>query len=109
MFAFEGECAVHCDHGERGHLAQVGDDVLSDGVTEIFLRRVTAHVIERQDSNCRFFHLFMLRCLCVLSGRSSGSIETDAVNTNWPLDVFQALLAHILESEVEPVTNMITD
>src|SRR5580765_2766306 len=33
----------------------------------------------------------------------------DAVNANLPLDVLQGLLAHIFESEIEPVTNMVAD
>src|SRR5882724_10201347 len=33
----------------------------------------------------------------------------DAVNANRPLDVLQGLLAHIFESEIEPVANMVAD
>src|SRR5882724_3248739 len=33
----------------------------------------------------------------------------DAVNANWPLDILQGLLAHILESKIEPVANMVAD
>src|SRR5438034_5166143 len=33
----------------------------------------------------------------------------DAVNANRPLEVLQGLLAHIFESEIEPIANMVAD
>src|ERR1700746_2363393 len=33
----------------------------------------------------------------------------DAVNANRPFDVLQGLLAHVFESEIEPVANMVAD
>src|SRR5206468_3740532 len=40
---------------------------------------------------------------------NSGSIQMDAVNANRPRDVLQGLLAHIFESKIEPVANMVAD
>jgi hypothetical protein len=47
----ERERRVARDDGERGHLAQIGDDVLGDAVAEIFLLRIAAHVDEREDAD----------------------------------------------------------
>ena len=51
VLAFERERGVARDHRQRGHLAQVGDDVFADAVGEILLLGVAAHVRERQDGD----------------------------------------------------------
>ena len=50
-FSFEGECGVPRYHMERGDLAQIGDDVFADSITEIFLLGIATHVRERQHAD----------------------------------------------------------
>jgi hypothetical protein len=54
-FALVGECGVAGDDQQSGNFRQVGDDVLGNAITEIFLFGIAAHVVEGQDSNCWFF------------------------------------------------------
>src|SRR5438132_7246642 len=50
-FALVSERRVAGDNEEAGHIRQVGNNVFGDAVTEIFLLRVAAHVVEVQDRN----------------------------------------------------------
>ena len=50
-FALVSERRVAGDNEEAGHIRQVGNNVFGDAVTEIFLFRVAAHVVEGQDRN----------------------------------------------------------
>ena len=47
----ERERRVAGDHAERRNLGEVGGDVLADAVAEVFLFRIAAHVLERQDAD----------------------------------------------------------
>src|SRR5262249_7073429 len=60
-FPFEGECGVPRYHMERGDLAQIGDDIFADPITEVFLLRVAAHVRERQHTDGWTFWFLALR------------------------------------------------
>src|SRR5713101_104981 len=53
--------------------------------------------------------MFLSRWRCVLGIPSGEAAQRDAVNANRPLDVLQGLLAHILESQVQPVAHVIAD
>src|SRR4030042_4324924 len=46
--AFVGECRVSSNHKELWNLAKGSDNLLSDPVAEIFLRRVATQVVKRQ-------------------------------------------------------------
>jgi hypothetical protein len=54
-FALVSERRVAGDHEEARHIRQVGNNILRNTITEVFLFRVAAHVVERQDRNRRFF------------------------------------------------------
>jgi hypothetical protein len=49
--ALEGKYRVARHDVERGHLGQIGDDVLGNSIAEVFLLRIAAHVGEGQDSD----------------------------------------------------------
>src|SRR5215475_10105599 len=48
--ALESERRVACYHRERRDLREICDDVFGDGIAEVLLLRIAAHVGERQDS-----------------------------------------------------------
>ena len=48
-FALKGEARVARDDEQRLEARQSSDDVLDDSVREIFLLRIAAHVLKRQD------------------------------------------------------------
>jgi len=51
VLALEHEGGVARGDPERGHLGEIGDDVLADSVREVFLLRITAHVREGKNAN----------------------------------------------------------
>src|SRR5437868_1200133 len=108
-FAFVGERGVAGDDKQARDLREVGDDVLGNAITEIFLFRIATHIVERQHGNRGSFQRLVFRQFFVRNFASSGAVQRNIVNPNWPLDVLQALLTHILENKIEPVAHVITD
>ena len=51
LLALETERRVARDDRQRRNLRQIGDDVLADPVAEIFLLRISAHILERQHAD----------------------------------------------------------
>ena len=87
-----------------------GDKVLGNAVGEVFLLLVAAHVGEWQHGDrgpvgtCSFkLRSCGGRCLWGSLG------EGDAVDTDWPRDVLDGLLAQILEAEAQLVAYLIVD
>jgi hypothetical protein len=50
-FALVGEARIASDHEQPPDTRQPGDDVLDNPVDKIFLLRIAAHVLERQNCN----------------------------------------------------------
>src|SRR5262249_54341391 len=103
--ALVGEARIARDDEEPADAAERGDDLLDHAVSEILLLRVAAHIGERQHRNGRLVGEWQRRCCrgrCAFGGRVA-----NPVNTHWPRDVFDLLLAQILEGEIEPVAHLI--
>src|SRR5438876_5676907 len=106
-FTFVNKRRVTGDNEKAGDLRQVSDDVLGDAVTEIFLFRVAAHIVEWKHGNRWSFQLFPLCRHCVLRISSGGLVQRHAVIANWSLNVLEVLLAHVLESKIQSIAYMI--
>ena len=52
-FIFVSERGVSRDDEESGNLRKIGNDILGNAVAEIFLLRVAAHIVERQNGDGR--------------------------------------------------------
>jgi hypothetical protein len=89
-----GETRVARDDHQARDLRQIRDDVFADAVGKILLLRITRHVGEEQHSNRRLVWNRYWRGALRQRLRSVG---LDAVNTNWPADIFQVSLAGIEE------------
>jgi hypothetical protein len=107
--ALVSESRAARDHKEGAIVRQRRDDVLDDAVGEIFLLRVAAHVLERQDCNRRLFWQRQWRC--------RGQIQRHC----WPFyggpdieyadragDVLDLLLAPVSKGEIELVAHLVT-
>src|SRR5271165_5986806 len=102
--ALVGEGRVAGDDEQSARFRQQGDDVFGDAVSEIFLFGIAAHVGEWQHGDRRLVgerkdgRAFGRRGF----GRGVTRGETSPANPNWPSNIFEALVAHVLECEVEP-------
>src|SRR6266404_5281497 len=84
-FTLVSKRGIAGDDEEPGHLRQIGDDVLGDAITEIFLLRVAAHIVERENRNR--WPLFPLCWRGAVGFPSGGAVQPNAINANWPFDV----------------------
>src|SRR5262249_38377296 len=109
--ALVNEARIAGDHEEPADAAERGDDLFHHAVREIFLFRVAAHVGEGQHCNRRLFGKGKRRVLLRRGRYRLGAIgffaKHDAVDAYWPCYVFDLLLAHIFECEVELVAHLI--
>src|SRR5262245_18101953 len=89
---------------------QAGDDVLSDALREIFLFRVSAHICKGQHRDRRLLRQWSCRsgrrerCSDRLSGLR---FKPNAMGRNWPGDILDLLIAHVLERRIELIANLI--
>jgi len=109
--AFVGEARIAGDDEEPFDPRQRSDDLLDHSVGEIFLLRVTAHILKRQYCDRRLVGQCerRRRYRRTWLGRTWPFAEQDAVDAHRPRDVLDLLLAHVLEREVELVANLIAD
>src|SRR5262245_18527744 len=83
---------------------QGGDDVFREAVSEVFLIRVAAHILEGQHGNRRSVG----KCRTQVRGSPFG-VYLHSIDPYWPCDVFELLLAQILESEIQLATRVLQD
>src|SRR5262245_29097569 len=97
-FSFVGKRRISRDDKKPTQLGYGGDDILRNSVGEIFLLGIAAHVDERQDSDGRPLGGYPFTLASSRGDRSWGLVgQMYAVNTDWPGNVFDGLLAHIVE------------
>ncbi len=85
---------------------QLGNNVLGQTVREEFLLWIAAHIRERQHGD-RGHSRRSLR-LCRAGGRAL-RVEQHAKHADRPADVLDAVLAEILERDIEPVADLVAD
>src|SRR5436190_17789524 len=94
--ALVGEARIASDHEQPADAGKRSDDLLDDAVGEIFLLRVAAHILKRQ-----------YRDRWLVRKRESGSLgrlplpPQHAIDPHRPGDILEALLADIVEGEVQ--------
>src|SRR5260370_1482809 len=105
-----GETRISGDHEEPANAGQRRDNVLDHAISEIFLLGIAAHVLERQHRD-RGLVGQRQRQVCRSARRWLGTSglfgKPDSMNTNWPGDVLDLLLPHVLEREGELVAYLV--
>src|SRR4030095_4016485 len=105
MLALVGARGVARHDKETRHLRQVSNDVFGNAVTEVLLLGIATHVNEGKNSDGWF--LFPVRSGAVAAIAAGRWVQGNVVNANWPFDVLEPPLAHVLESEIQSVADMI--
>src|SRR5262249_18034806 len=91
-----GEARVAGDHEQVAKARQRRGDILDDPVGEIVLLGVAAQILERQDRDRGPLGKRQSR-----PGRCCRATGPHAIDPHWPSDIFQPLLAGILQRDVE--------
>ena len=94
--ALISEAQIAGDHEEPADPAQCCDDLLDHTVSEIFLLRITAHIGEGQHRNRWLVR--QRQSPCWLLG---GFLRADTVYAQRPDDIFEALLAEVIEFGID--------
>jgi len=105
------ECSTTRDHETLGDTGQIGRHVLGDPISEILLLRIVAEVGEGQHHDRQARRNRGLRCQRGEPHvrQAGGGLGAERINPYWPRDVFDALVAHVLEGEREPLADMVAD
>src|SRR5919106_2851114 len=110
-FALVNEARIPGDDEEPTQARQRRDDVLGHAVSEVILLGIATQIGEGQDRYGRLLDLPRLLWACIRADRpeSRRKVQGDAISAYWPIDVLEHLLAHVLESEIESVADVISD
>src|SRR5262249_34417468 len=103
--AFVNEGRVAGDDEQPANAGECRDDLLDHAVGKIFLLRVAAHIREGQHRDRRLVGQRQ-RCQWALGG---GAKVVDPVDTHWPGNVLDLLLAQSLEDEGQPISYVIVN
>ena len=106
--SFISEARVARDHRQTGDLRQVGDDVFSDAVGEIFLLRIARHIGEWQNGD-RCIRSLQPRIgpVELLGGSRRGGVPLP--DPDRPVDILDADIAAVLKTNVDPIADAFVD
>jgi hypothetical protein len=110
--ALVGEARIARDHEQRLDAREAGDDVLDHAVGEVFLLRIAAHVLERQDGNRRLVEHATYRCGRRMRGfrridrrrrhrAPVGRLPIDTESADRPLYVLERQIAQGVQPRLE--------
>ena len=107
--AFVGKARIPRDHEQPADAGESGDDLFDHAIGEIILLRIAAHIGERQDCNRRLVGQWQ----SLGRGREApldgdGSVSYP-IDPNGPGNVFNLLLAQVLEDVIELVPYLIAN
>src|SRR6202040_906263 len=97
------------DDEQPADAAERGDDLLDHAIGEIFLLRIAAHILERQNRDRRLVGQRQRRSRCRI--RRQDHCLTGHVHIEYPdraRDVLDLLLAPVVEGETELVAHLVT-
>src|SRR5215472_4922990 len=103
------EAGIAGDNKEPADTAEGSDDLLDHAVGKIFLLRIAAQVLERQHRYRRLIGQRQRRSNCRIRGQSHclfGQIHIEYADR--PRDIFDLLLAPVVEGETKLVAHLIT-
>ncbi len=99
------ECRIARDDEQAGDLAEIGDDVLGDSITEILLISIAAHVVEGEHDDRWPVRQRFLQLNGTVVGRRGVAQPTP--NPHRTIDILHLLFSKILEPEFEAIAHLV--
>src|SRR5688572_17044846 len=105
--SLEDERRVARDDEQPRSLAEVGDDILCNAITEVLLIGIAAHVVEGKNDDRWFFREWPRDRIDL--GRRHHHIVNPAPDMHRPVDILDPLISQVLESQLYAVAHLVID